>query len=436
MEFIKNSVCYLLLIFFCTNEINSQCALDSFAEDINKIEDFIDANGTDAWYVLFKAKSNKAIRQSKNNLELVSNYLEDTKKTVDNLAREIEEAGGFDTWKINNAGGELVTLLAKYGNVRKHLGNSRVTQYFEVEKLKKLSEGIGKGNYKSYEDLLKTANSDVLDVMNKMDEFEFAEMMRGLRDLMNNKKLKTFEEAIKDVTKFDGEYGWLKYWNKTPGLKYAMTTILDLRKAGKLDPVGNATDIQLATIQAFTRSGDFINQAKRYSPEFMGEFAETGWRHAKEGFDELRKVPSRLVKDEVFSGKAFSKSQFEADFINGIGKTIEYKSFISTSKLQSVAEAFTDLTKKWAEDGEKIAVVQRITTKNGVYIDDLSDWGKNLGPTRHSNAEKAIQIQEEVVLKPGLLKQVAEPVPIMENGIHKTINGMKAYFIDFIEVVN
>ncbi|WP_435262407.1 hypothetical protein [Tenacibaculum sp. nBUS_03] len=168
----------------------------------------------------------------------------------------------------------------------------------------------------------------------------------------------------------------------------------------------------------------------------MGKFAETGWRHAKEGFDELRKVPSRLVKDEVFSGKAFSKSQFEADFINGIGKTIEYKSFIFTSKLQSVAEAFTDLTKKWAGDGEKIAVVQRITTKNGVYIDDLSDWGKNLGPTRHSNAEKAIQIQEEVVLKPGLLKQVAEPVPIMENGIHKTINGMKAYFIDFIEVVN
>ncbi|MFL0062366.1 hypothetical protein [Tenacibaculum maritimum] len=85
---------------------------------------------------------------------------------------------------------------------------------------------------------------------------------------------------------------------------------------------------------------------------------------------------------------------------------------------------------------KKIAVIQRIKAVNGVYIDDLSDWGKHLGSTRHSNAEKVIQIQEEVVLKPGLLKQVAEPVPIMENGIHKTINGMKAYFIDFIEVVN
>ena len=215
-----------------------------------------------------------------------------------------------------------------------------------------------------------------------------------------------------------------------------MTTILDLRKAGKLDPVGNATDIQLSTIQAFTRSGDFINQAKRYSPEFMGEFAETGWRHAKEGFDELRKVPERLVKnDKVLSGKAFSKAQFESDFINGVGKTIEHKSFISTSKLQSVAEAFTKLTKKWAGEGEKIAVIQRITAKNGVYIDDLSDWGKNLGPTRHSNADAAIRIQEEVVLNPGLLKQIKEPIPIMENGVHKTIDGMKAYYIDFIEVV-
>ncbi len=331
---------------------------------------------------------------------------------------------------------EGVVLLAKYANIRKHLGNSRVTQYFEIKKLQELSTGIKKGNYKSYEDLLKKANPDVLDLMNKMDEFEFAEMIRGLRDLMNNNKLATFEEAIKDVTKFDGQYGWLKYWSKTPGLKYAMTTILDLRKVGNLLPTGNATDIQLATIQAFTRSGDFINQAKRYSPEFMGEFAETGWKHAKEGFDELRKVSGRLIKDkQVFSGKAFSKSQFEADFMDGIGKTIEHKSFISTSKLQSVAEAFTKLTKKWAGDGEKIAVVQRITTKNGVYIDDLSDWGKNLGPTRHSNAEKAIQIQEEVVLNPGLLKQVAKPIPIIENGVHKTIDGMKAYYIDFIEVV-
>ncbi|WP_435262406.1 hypothetical protein [Tenacibaculum sp. nBUS_03] len=168
-------------------------------------------------------------------LKYLDEYLVSSGKTPESIIKEIKNAGGYTKWKgVANAVDDIATLLAKYGNVRKHLGNSRVTQYFEVEKLKNLSEGIGKGNYRSYEDLLKTANSDVLDVMNKMDEFEFAEMMRGLKDLMNNKKLKTFEEAIKDLTKFDGEYGWLKYWNKTPGLKYAMTTILDLRKAGKL----------------------------------------------------------------------------------------------------------------------------------------------------------------------------------------------------------
>ncbi|WP_024742470.1 hypothetical protein [Tenacibaculum maritimum] len=102
--------------------------------------------------------------------------------------------------------------------------------------------------------------------------------------------------------------------------------------------------------------------------------------------------------------------------------------------MQSVSEGFTKLTKQWAGSGEKIAVIQRIKAVNGVYIDDLSDWGKHLGSTRHSNAEKVIQIQEEVVLNAGSLKQVREPIPILENGIHKEIGGMKAYYVDFIEI--
>lgn len=166
----------------------------------------------------------------------------------------------------------------------------------------------------------------------------------------------------------------------------------------------------------------------------MGDYATKGLQYMKDGFDALRKVPSRLFKGEVLSGKAFSKADFEKLFENGIGKTIEYKSFISTSKLESVAEGFTKLTKQWAGSGEKIAVIQRIKTNNGVYIDDLSDWGKNLGNIRHSNVEKVIQVQEEVVLNPGFLKQTGNPIKVMENGVHKEIDGMKVYYVDFIEV--
>jgi hypothetical protein len=133
------------------------------------------------------------------------------------------------------------------------------------------------------------------------------------------------------------------------------------------------------------------------------------------------------------SGKAFSQADFDNKFVNGVGKQIKYDSFISTTTKQDVAEGFTELTKKWAGDEKvvKVALIQRIVTKDGVYIDDLSDWGKNLGRTRHSDEPIEIQIQDEVLLTPSYLQQTAEPIPIMENGKHKIIDGMKAYYIDF-----
>jgi hypothetical protein len=110
---------------------------------------------------------------------------------------------------------------------------------------------------------------------------------------------------------------------------------------------------------------------------------------------------------------------------------------MSTSKLESVAEGFIELTKKWASGSdEKVAVIQRIVSKNGVYIDDISDWGKNLGKTNHPTVNIKIQVQEEVLLNSQKLKQVSEPIPVMmENGIQKTIDGMKVYYIDFVEIL-
>ncbi len=51
----------------------------------------------------------------------------------------------------------------------------------------------------------------------------------------------------------------------------------------------------------------------------------------------------------------------------------------------------------------------------------------------HSSANIKIQVQEEVLLNSGNLKQVSEPIPIMENGLQKTVDGMKFYYVDFIE---
>jgi len=167
------------------------------------------------------------------------------------------------------------------------------------------------------------------------------------------------------------------------------------------------------------------------------KFALVGVPKKENAFlDEFRKIPERRVVDvTVFSGKTFSTKDFEINFVGKAGKLFNYPSFISTSKLESVAEGFVDKTIKWAENGEKVAVIQRIVSKDGVYIDDLSDWGYNLGKVRHSNESALIQIQREVILNPSDLIQVGEPIAIMENGSQKLLYGLKTYYVDFIQVV-
>ncbi|WP_299104234.1 fibronectin type III domain-containing protein [uncultured Tenacibaculum sp.] len=321
--------------------------------------------------------------------------------------------------------------LANYTKLRNHLGNSRIKQYLKNKELR------------IFEKTIKRSNPKVLEFMNKLDEFDFAEVVRGYRDLKRNEKLGTFDKAISNIEDFSGKYGWFSYWKLTPGMKYSLTTIEDLKNAGLLLPTGKATDIQLASIQAFTRKGDFINVPMRYNKSYLGEYAEKGFIHVKECLEELRKISSRNYKGKtVVSGKTFTKSDFESKFVNGTGKDITYESFISTTTKQSVAEGFTKLTVKWAGEGEKVAIIQRIVTKDGVYIDDLSDWGANLGPSRHANEPISIQVQDEVLLSPSKLEQTGEPIPVMENGqqklIHFNENGvektMKVYYVDFKQI--
>jgi hypothetical protein len=369
-----------------------------------------------AWGVLSQAGETGLPVRIKD-IEFLDDYLKKNPEEAGTLANDIKSKG-WQKWvdDVSQVG------LANYPNVRKYLTNSRTKQYLTNQELLDL------------ERTLKQAHPDVLKHLDEMDEFDFAEMVRGYRDLKNNDKLSTFENAIKSGDSFYGKYGWLSYWKLTPGIKYSLTTIDEFKKAGKLLPTGNATDIQLASLHAFTRSGDFINIPMRYNPSFMGDYAQKGLKHIEDCLNELRKLPERkIVNERVYSGKTFSKSDFENTFVGGTGKSHNYPSFISTSKQQSVAEGFVDLTKKWAGEGEKVAVIQRIVAKDGVYIDDLSDWGEHLGEIRHANEPPAIQRQYEVLLNPGNLKQIGEPIPIMENGVHQTIDGMKAYFIDFTQ---
>src|SRR5690606_1040455 len=283
--------------------------------------------------------------------------------------------------------------LAKYVKLREFLSDGKLKAYLNNKQLL------------DFESILKTASNDVLKIMDEFKSvYDFAEMVRGYIDNPT-----AFTNAIKNLDDFDGKYGWLSFWRLTPRMETSLKTIINLIKEGKLKDVGNATDIQLASIHAYTANGDFINVPYRHQPTWFGVYNSRAVKHINEGLNELRKLPQRkIVNEKVYSGKTFSKVDFESKFVGGTNKTHPYKGFMSTSKLESVAEGFIDLTKQWASgSGEKIAVIQRVTSKNGVYIDDISDWGKNLGKKNHPTANPKVQVQEEVLLNSEKLKQIS-----------------------------
>lgn len=96
---------------------------------------------------------------------------------------------------------------------------------------------------------------------------------------------------------------------------------------------------------------------------------------------------------------------------------------VSCTKNEAVAIDF--LTTSGANiSGSKVKVIMKIKSKNGVDIDDMSDWGVNLVNQRHPGA----LIQEEVLLEEGMFKMIGEPVLI------KTENGVPWYEINLEEL--
>jgi hypothetical protein len=329
--------------------------------------------------------------------------------------------------KLNLTADDLIALkaaeydlgLAAYTNIRKNLSDAKITKAY-----------LNNVEITDFEVALKYASKDVLIFIDKnLNENGFSEVVRGYK---NNPQ--SFIEAVKDIKSFtDAERGWLRFWKLTPNMEDALITIKNLE--GKLDmPTGNTTQIQLASIHAFTISGDILNVPMRYNAGWFGEYQVKALKHITEGLDELRKVKGRKFLGEVFSGKTYSLSEFNSTFVNGVGKEVKFAGFVSSSTRREVAEGFVELTKKWVTSNEKVAVIRRITSKEGVYIDDLSDWGKNLGPVRHINDPEILRIQSEVIMNEGFFRQTSAPIPIIENGVHKVVDGIPFYYVDFLEL--
>ncbi len=288
-----------------------------------------------------------------------------------------------------------------------------------------LNHYLSKVEIMNYEKALKAADPKVL----KEIDYHY-KLINFVKSYKSNPK--AFTEAVKSYEKFFGDNGWYQYWEKTPDIKDSFKIIGNLKRKGKLLPTGTATNLELASTHVFTVEGGVTNVPARFEPLWWNEYNSQIYRNLKNALEKLRKVKERDMRGKtVYSGRMVSSEYFESTLKNGMGKEIAFEGgMVSSSLKREVAEGFIQLSSKNVQGSEKVAIIRKIITQEGVYIDDLSDWGKNLGRRRHSNANPpSTMIQEEVLMNEGYFLQTSEPKYI------ETINGIKHYEIEYKELV-
>lgn len=275
----------------------------------------------------------------------------------------------------------------------------------------------------NFKKAIESADPKVLNEINNQDK-----LINFVKSYKDNPK--TFTEAIKSYDNLFGDYGWYTFWKKLPDFQKSSDTIDWLKRENKLLPIGEATHNELTTINVFTVDGGIVNTPSRFNPNFWGEYNKQIYKDLKIALEKLRKVPERNMEGKtVFSGRMESLDYFESVLKNGKGKEIDFKGMVSSSLDEKVAEGFVELSARNVKAGEKVAIIRKIETVEGVYIDDLSDWGKNLGPSRHFDADPpSTMIQEEVLMNEGYFRQMTDPK------YTKTIDGIKYYKIEFLEL--
>jgi hypothetical protein len=211
-------------------------------------------------------------------------------------------------------------------------------------------------------------------------------------------------------------------------IQASLSTIANLKSANKLTKsIGSASDLELGAIHKYTEDGGVILTSMRNGNETVidavnfNSFQSQLYQSIKSGLSKLRQT-NRLVTGTVIRGRTYSLADYNALFKSG-STNVPLKGMVSCTKNESVAIDF--LTKSGQNiSGSKVKVIMKIKSKNGVDIDDFSDWGANLVNQRHPGN----LIQEEVLLEEGMFKMIGQPVLI------KTENGIPWYEVNLEEL--
>jgi hypothetical protein len=266
------------------------------------------------------------------------------------------------------------------------------------------------------------------------------------KDLRDSEALRTFlstaPDSGVDLAQFSRRVRAWEALFDAPDLIRLNTDVLEsmskLIQHNLIDNIGGATSSHLANIHKYTALGDYLNQRMRVPITNVIEFTDVAlppfefksYRAIVEGLQILRQT-SRLETGVVLRGRPLSGPDFDRLFGSGSPLDIPVKGFVSTTRDRAVAEAFASMG---SFPGLRYRMVWKIKSKNGVDINDLSDWGENLGPLYHADAQPPIIMnQQEVLLEEGYFRKINEPTSIMENGSPKVdydTNGEPIYWME------
>ncbi|MDR6464725.1 peptidoglycan-binding protein [Chryseobacterium sediminis] len=303
----------------------------------------------------------------------------------------------------------------------------KLTGFKQQLSITQLRHYLAENELINFNKALESADTKILNEINNQDKL--INFVKSYKD-----SPKVFTQTVKNYEDFLGKYGWYKYWEKMPDFDKSSKTIDWLKSENKLLPTGDATHTELTSTQVFTVEGGIVNVPLRVQPSWWGEYNTQIYKDLRSALEKLRKVKERNMNGQiVLSGRMETLEYFNSTLKNGKGKEVPFKGMVSATLDEKVAEGFIELSAKNIKGGEKVdqvAIIRKIETVEGVYIDDLSDWGKNLGPIRHFDAiPPSTMIQEEVLMNEGYFLQVSEPK------YTKTIKGIKYYEIEYKELV-
>ncbi|TNE55376.1 MAG: fibronectin type III domain-containing protein [Bacteroidetes bacterium] len=200
--------------------------------------------------------------------------------------------------------------------------------------------------------------------------------------------------------------------------------VSDLVEYNLFQNIGSASKGEVSNIHRYTINGDYLNSPMRgpYTESplsipavTLDDYAYQSYLSIKNGLNKLRQT-SRLETGVVNRGRTLSQADYDLLFGSGSPQDIPLKGFQSATLDIEVAKAFTALTDF---PGQKVRVIMRIKSNNGVLIDDFSDWGATLGPINHADADPVIRVQQEVLLEEGYYRKLGAPQQYLENGIPK-----------------